>query len=79
MKKITSSTILLATLFFIGCQKDLNIQETVQPPQSIDKSHYYEPSKELLASYDALRNAPTIGTRAACDWIEIPAGSTHVL
>ena len=79
MKKITSSTILLATLFFIGCQKDLNIQETVQPPQSIDESHYYEPSKELLASYDALRNAPTIGTRAACDWIEIPAGSTDAL
>ena len=56
MKKITSSTILLATLFFIGCQKDLNVQETVVPTQPIDESHYYEPSKELLASYDALKN-----------------------
>ena len=79
MKKITSSAILLTTLFFIGCQKDLNVQEAVQPTKSVDESHYYEPSKELLASYEALRNPSTLGTRAACDWIEIPAGSTDAL
>ena len=79
MKKITSSAILLTTLFFIGCQKDLNVKEPVQPSQPIDESHYYEPSKELLASYDALRNPSALGTRAACDWIEIPAGSTDAL
>ncbi len=79
MKKMTSSTILLATLLFIGCQKDLNVKESVQPTQPIDESHYYEPSKELLASYDALRNPSALSTRAACDWIEIPAGSTDAL
>ncbi len=79
MKKITSSILLLATLFFIGCQKDLNVKESVQPTQLIDESHYYEPSKELLASYDALRNPSALSTRAACDWIEIPAGSTDAL
>ncbi len=79
MKKMTSSALLLTTLFFIGCQKDLNVKESVQPTQPIDESHYYEPSKELLASYDALRNPSALSTRAACDWIEIPAGSTDAL
>ena len=79
MKKMTSSALLLTTLFFIGCQKDLNVKEAVQPTQPIDESHYYEPSKELLASYDALRNPSALSTRAACDWIEIPAGSTDAL
>lgn len=79
MKKIISSIALLTSLCFIGCQKDLTMQEAVQPPQSIDESHYYEPSKELLASYDALRNPSALSTRAACDWIEIPAGSVDAL
>lgn len=79
MRKITVVLFFLPFVFFIGCQKDLSTQEAVQPKFQADQSHYYEPSKELLASYDALRTPPSLGTRAACDWVEIPAGSTDAL
>ena len=79
MRKITFVLFFLPFLFFIGCQKDLSTQEAVQPKIQADQSQYYEPTKELLASYDALRTPPSLGTRAACDWVEIPAGSTDAL
>ncbi len=69
----------LATTLLIGCQKDFNVKEPVQSAQSIDQSHYYEPSKAYLASLDALTKKSNLSTRAACNWIELPAGSIDAL
>jgi hypothetical protein len=69
----------LSVILFVGCQKNVDQAETTPPQYLTDKNHYYEPSKELLASYDALTNPSTLKTRSACDWIELPAGSTDAL
>jgi parallel beta-helix repeat protein len=69
----------LSVVLFIGCQKNIDQAETTPPQYLTDENHYYEPSKELLASYDALRNPQALKTRSACNWIEIPAGSTDAL
>jgi hypothetical protein len=81
MKILTITKLLVLTsILFVGCQKNIDQTSETTPPQYLtDEHHYYEPSKELLASYDALRNPQSLKTRSACDWIEIPAGSTDAL
>ena len=69
----------LSVVLFVGCQKTIDQVETEAPQYWGNESHYYEPSKALLASYDALTNPQTLKTRSACDWIEVPAGSTDAL
>ena len=72
------SLALLATMLLIGCQKDLNVQDTPQP-KATDQSQYYEPSKAYLASLEALTKKSNLSTRAACHWIELAAGSIDAL
>jgi Periplasmic copper-binding protein (NosD) len=69
----------LSVVLFVGCQKNVDQVATEAPQYLTDENHYYEPSKELLASYDALTNPSTLKTRSACNWIELPAGSTDAL
>jgi hypothetical protein len=68
----------VATLLFGGCKKDLAVQDV--PQSKTDESQYYVPSEAYLASLEALsRQATAVTNRAACDWIELPAGSTDAL
>lgn len=71
---------LIATFALTGCQKDLvNTQIQPQQPQK-EVAHYFEPSKETLASFDKLLHDPaSVANRTGCQWIEIPAGSTNAL
>ena len=77
-KNVLSLFLFASILLYSSCQKDLTVQEPVQS-QKTEESQYYEPSKEYLASLDALAHHSDITNRAACDWVEIPAGSTNVL
>lgn len=75
------SIIAIMLLVFAGCQKDLTVSETTSPSQKIETGQYYTPSKEFLASLDALSQRGKLQTRTTsdCNWIDIPAGSTDVL
>jgi hypothetical protein len=79
MRKITAFLFFLPFIFMCGCQKDLSMKEAIQPEIQADQSQYFEPSEELLASFEALKNPPALGVRSGCDWISIPAGSTDAL
>ena len=78
MRNVTIYLCLILVLFLQSCQKDLVNQAPVQP-QNIDESHYYTPSKEYLVALDAMTKPTSLQTRAACDWVEVPAGSTDAL
>ncbi len=79
VKMASRFSLLAATLLlFSNCQKDLAVQNPVQPPKT-DESQYYQPSQSYLASLDALTRPHEVSNRAACDWVEIPAGSTNAL
>lgn len=76
--KLPFSLCLFASmLLYSSCQKDLAVQDV--PQFKTDESPYYKPSEAYLASLDALSRPSEVSNRAACDWIEIPAGSVNAL
>lgn len=80
MKKITPIALAAILTFMLSCQKDQTVQtnNTLLKPQ-IDERKYFTPSKEYLASLEALTTPSVLRTRSSCSWIEIPANSTDAL
>jgi hypothetical protein len=80
MKNITNCAIAAITLFLFSCQKDqATFVENNQTKLQVDESQYFTPSKEYLAALEAATTPSVLKSRAACDWIEIPANSTDAI
>jgi parallel beta-helix repeat protein len=74
---IILAALIVATLSFTGCQKDL-VQSPNKQHQT-EVAQYFEPSQDYLYSFDKLIDRSSLATRSSCQWNEIPAGSTNAL